>query len=133
MCDGHWTCGIGEEEGSNCESVCSQYDYENTLMFGCSDGDCIPRSKLCDGHAQCETGEDEGSCDTTTSDCVSFELECSDGSCIPTTLICDGQKDCPFGEDELACSSLQMIGIKRIHICYRTVIIIIEFFSRLPL
>ncbi|XP_044727463.1 basement membrane-specific heparan sulfate proteoglycan core protein-like isoform X3 [Chrysoperla carnea] len=69
----------------------------------CSNGDCIPRSKVCDGNYDCTDGSDE-SC---TKICEPMEFRCGNGQCVLKSWICDSENDCGDNTDEKDCEQLQ--------------------------
>ncbi|ELU11431.1 hypothetical protein CAPTEDRAFT_47730, partial [Capitella teleta] len=116
VCDGVQDCLSGDDE-SNCHDKCqpgenlASFSYpsichcsDSTLHFRCSDGECIPFSKMCDCHKDCKDGSDEVG--SHLQNCVGVgchgKFACDDyyGYCLPFKFVCDGVEDCPNGEDE---------------------------------
>lgn len=92
LCDNDTDCVEGEDElQENCPTT------PLPCEFACSNGSCIPRSRVCDYFKDCPMGEDEGNC----ASCPSGTWRCSsNGRCIQLSLLCDEAPDCPDGEDE---------------------------------
>ncbi|XP_072390118.1 basement membrane-specific heparan sulfate proteoglycan core protein isoform X27 [Diabrotica undecimpunctata] len=73
--------------------------YEAT----CSNGDCIPRSKLRDGHFDCSDGSDEDG--YRPGGCEPNEFQCDNKKCILKTWMCDSDDDCSDNSDEKNCAT----------------------------
>ncbi|XP_028137681.2 basement membrane-specific heparan sulfate proteoglycan core protein isoform X7 [Diabrotica virgifera virgifera] len=73
--------------------------YEAT----CSNGECIPRSKLRDGHFDCSDGSDEDG--YRPGGCEPNEFQCDNKKCILKTWMCDSDDDCSDNSDEKNCAT----------------------------
>nr|XP_018910612.1 PREDICTED: basement membrane-specific heparan sulfate proteoglycan core protein isoform X4 [Bemisia tabaci] len=68
----------------------------------CSNGECIPKSKVCDDHYDCTDGSDEMRCNQHG--CEPNEFWCANKRCVQKTWRCDSEDDCGDGSDELNCA-----------------------------
>ncbi|XP_074025385.1 basement membrane-specific heparan sulfate proteoglycan core protein isoform X7 [Leptinotarsa decemlineata] len=69
----------------------------------CSNGQCIPRSKLRDGRFDCSDGSDEDG--YRPNGCEPNEFQCANKKCVLKTWICDSDDDCGDGSDEQECAT----------------------------
>ena len=76
-------------------------------VFACSNGNCVPYSKVCNLIDDCGDGTDEDSCDNH------FVCNIENNftkSYIPVSSVCDGQYDCLDSSDEKYCCHRKLIN-----------------------
>ncbi|XP_057651724.1 basement membrane-specific heparan sulfate proteoglycan core protein-like isoform X29 [Diorhabda carinulata] len=75
----------------------------STLEATCSNGDCIPKSKIRDGRFDCTDGSDEDG--YRPEGCEPNEFKCRNGKCIYKAWTCDSDDDCGDNTDEENCGT----------------------------
>ena len=76
-------------------------------VFACSNGNCVPYSKVCNLIDDCGDGTDEDSCDNHFVCNIESNFT---KSYIPVSSVCDGQYDCLDSSDEKYCCHRKLIN-----------------------
>ncbi|CAG9863069.1 unnamed protein product [Phyllotreta striolata] len=79
----------------------------------CSNGECIPRSKVRDGKFDCSDGTDEDG--YRPDGCEPNEFECRNKKCVLKTWRCDSDDDCGDGTDEENCGTSAPFSVCQYH------------------